>query len=76
MGTFAVTKVENHTEFRFRQKGRTLIFDNPAEITLYNMVGMMLLKKTASSQVEIPASVGTGLFLLQTKYGVQKLVLK
>ena len=60
----------------FKIAGRTLIAEQPTKISVYNMIGVVVLEKTIQSQIEIPASIGNGVFMVKSDLGIQKVFLK
>lgn len=59
----------------FKQAGRKLIVDEPTKISIYNTIGSLMFEKQVVSELEIPASLGNGVFMVKTSKGSQKISL-
>jgi hypothetical protein len=59
-----------------KQIGRRIVVDNPMHIAVYNVVGKLIMEQNVTSEMEIPASFGQGVFMLKTSNGNQKIVLQ
>jgi hypothetical protein len=59
----------------FNVIGRRLIADRPTYISLYNMLGALVYETNIVNEIEIPASVGHGLFIVRSEYGSQKIMI-
>lgn len=59
----------------FKQYGRKLIINKPATISIYNTVGTLVYQQDQVQVMEIPASVGKGVFIVKSGSGVQKIYL-
>jgi hypothetical protein len=55
--------------------GRHIIVPEPMKICLYNSTGKLVIEKDISSEFDLPASLGNGLFLLKHDNGVNKIIL-
>jgi len=60
----------------FKVAGRKLTTETPADITIYNTLGAVVFEKNVQDQIEIPATVGNGVFVVKSALGTQKLILK
>jgi len=56
--------------------GRKLMTEVPANIAIYNTIGALVFEQNVQQQIEIPATVGSGVFVVKSELGTQKLVLK
>lgn len=59
----------------FKQYGRKLVINKPATISIYNTVGTLVYQQDQVQVMEIPASVGKGVFIVKSGPGVQKIYL-
>lgn len=73
---YGFTDINKISDFRFVQQGRTILFDVPTEMALYNPMGILLFKNRESSRVEIPQFIGNGIFIVKTPFGTQKIILR
>ena len=73
---FAPSAVKNPQVTAFKQIGRKLIVDQPTKLSLYNVVGSLVFEQQVVKQVQIPAAIGNGIFLVKTTQGAQKILLK
>lgn len=55
--------------------GRKLISEKPTNITIYNTVGAKVFEKSSLGEIELPASLGKGIFLVKSNSGTQKIFL-
>ena len=60
----------------FKIIGRKLISEQPTKVSLYNTLGALVFEKNITSEIELPASLGTGLFLAKNELGSQKIFIK
>lgn len=60
----------------FKIAGRRLTTETPVNIAIYNTLGAMVFEQNVLDQVEIPANVGNGVFVVKSALGTQKLILK
>lgn len=59
----------------FKQYGRKLVINKPADISIYNTVGTLVYQQVQVKETEIPASVGNGVFIVKSGPGVRKIYL-
>jgi hypothetical protein len=59
----------------FKQVGRKLIVNEPMTISIYNVIGSLLMEKSVVNSIQIPASLGNGIFMVKTAKGNQKIFL-
>jgi hypothetical protein len=59
----------------FKQIGRKLVVGEPTKIAIYNTVGSLMFEKQVTGQLEIPATLGSGIFMVKTDKGSQKIFL-
>lgn len=69
----AVDKVVSNP---FKIAGRRLTTETPVNIAIYNTLGAMVFEQNVQDQIEIPATVGNGVFVVKSALGTQKLILK
>lgn len=55
--------------------GRTLMFENPTRISVYNLLGILILEKNIEKEIVLPKSLGNGIFIVRCNQGTQKLLL-
>jgi len=55
--------------------GRTLITENPTRISVYNLLGILILEKNIEKEFDLPDSLGNGIFIVRHNQGTQKLLL-
>lgn len=60
----------------FKVAGRKLMTEVPANIAIYNTIGALVFEQNVQQQIEIPPTVGSGVFVVKSELGTQKLVLK
>ena len=72
---FAPSAVINPEAVGFKQMGRKLIVDVPTKISIYNTIGSLMFEKQVVNELEIPASLGNGVFMVKTSKGSQKISL-
>jgi hypothetical protein len=72
---FAPSGVQNPEAAGFKQTGRKLVVNEPTKISIYNTVGGLMFEKSVTSELEIPASLGNGVFMVKTSKGNQKIFL-
>ena len=72
---FAPSAVINPEAVGFKQMGRKLIVDEPTKISIYNTIGSLIFEKQVVNELEIPASLGNGVFMVKTSKGSQKISL-
>lgn len=58
-----------------KQFGRKLVINKPATISIYNTVGTLVYQQDQVQVMEVPASVGKGVFIVKSGPGVQKIYL-
>ncbi|MEA4982886.1 MAG: glycoside hydrolase family 3 C-terminal domain-containing protein [Paludibacter sp.] len=61
--------------FSYKLAGRILTPSQPVAISLYNALGIKVFEKNVQNEVEIPASLGKGVFFVVSKSGSQKIFL-
>lgn len=59
----------------FKLIGRRLISEQLTNVSIYNTVGEKVLETSAPGEIELPASLGKGIFLVKSDLGSQKIVL-
>ena len=59
----------------FKKLGRKLTTDQPTDIVIYNLLGVVILRQKSVTSIDIPAHVGNGIFLVSTTRGKQKIQL-
>lgn len=59
----------------FKLAGRKLITSQPVNISLYNSVGALVFEKDVQNEIELPISLGKGIFFIKSNQGSQKIVL-
>ena len=69
------TSVPAVSTIPFNVIGRRMIADRPTHITLYNLLGALVYETNIVKEVEIPASVGNGLFIVRSEFGSQKIMI-
>lgn len=55
--------------------GRKLMTENPIRISIYNLLGILILEKNIEKEIELPNSLGKGIFIVNCNQGTQKLLL-
>lgn len=55
--------------------GRKLITENPIRISVYNLLGILILEKNIEKEIDLPKSLGNGIFIVNCNQGTQKLLL-
>lgn len=60
----------------FKIAGRTLMTETPVNIAIYNTIGALVFEQSIENSLEIPATVGNGVFVVKSALGTQKLILK
>lgn len=60
----------------FKIIGRKIISEQSTKVILYNIQGALVFEKIIVNEIELPASLGTGLFIAKSEQGVQKITLK
>jgi hypothetical protein len=58
-----------------KQYGRVLEANKPVNIAIYNTVGTLVYQQDQVQVMEIPATVGKGIFIVKSGFGVQKIYL-
>lgn len=58
-----------------KQTGRTLSVNQATRISIYNTVGTLVYVKDQVKEVQVPAAIGNGIFLVKTGTGMQKIYL-
>jgi len=74
--SFAPSAVNTVKVIPFKLIGRKLISEQPTNLTLYNAQGALVFEKSFVTEIELPASLGTGLFLAKNGQGTQKIFIK
>lgn len=64
------------TSSTFKLTGRTLRTEQPTNVSIYNLLGVLIWQQKKTTSLEIPASVGNGIFLVSTANGTQKIILE
>jgi len=67
-----INPIKNST---INQYGRKLVINKPATISIYNTVGTLVYQQDQVQVMEIPASVGKGVFIVKSGSGVRKIYL-
>lgn len=73
---FSISAVLNPGANAFKQLGRKLIVEQPTKLSLYNMIGSLVFEQQVENHVQIPATIGNGIYIVRTDRGVQKILLK
>jgi len=60
----------------FSMEGRKLITGKATDIYVYNLTGTLLLKAYVENEIDLPASMGNGIFIVRSMLGNQKIFLK
>lgn len=60
----------------FKVAGRKLTTETPVNIAIYNTLGAVVFEQDVQNEVEVPATVGNGVFVVKSALGTQKLILK
>lgn len=74
--SFAPSAVNTVKVTPFKLIGRKLVSEQPTNLSLYNTQGALVFEKSFATEIELPASLGTGLFLAKNGQGTQKIVIK
>lgn len=56
--------------------GRTIYCEEPTKISVFNVLGVLVFENHMENEIELPASVGKGIFIIKTSRGVQKIFIK
>lgn len=56
--------------------GRKLVSEQPTSVSVYNLLGVLLLQKQDITNFEIPLSIGKGIYVIRSPYGSQKILLE
>jgi hypothetical protein len=59
----------------FRVAGRRLIADQPSRVSVYNILGVLVFESHVINDIELPASIGHGVFVVKHDKGAQKIIL-
>ena len=59
----------------FKLAGRKLITSQPVNILLYNSVGALVFERNVQNEIELPISLGKGIFFVKSELGSQKIFL-
>lgn len=59
----------------FKQTGRKLELNKVAKVTIYNTVGSLVFEQDNAKIVEVPSSIGNGIFLVKSGLNMQKIYL-
>jgi hypothetical protein len=76
IAAYAPTSVKNPVYAGFRLSGRTLSTDEPTQVSLYNILGKVVHEVYVENSVELPASIGDGLYIVKGNQGIQKIQLR
>lgn len=76
ISSFAPSEVNTVKVIPFKIIGRKLVSEQPTELSLYNAQGALVFEKSFVSEIELPASLGTGLFLAKNGQDTQKIFIK
>lgn len=55
--------------------GRKLMTENPTRISVYNLLGILILEMNIEKEIDFPKSLGNGIFIVKCNRGTQKLLL-
>ena len=72
----APSSVQTTKVIPFKIIGRKLISEQPTKISLYNTLGALVFEKNIINEIELPSSLGIGLFLAKNEQGSQKIFVK
>lgn len=56
--------------------GRMIVSEQPTSVSVYNLLGVLLLQKQYITNFEIPLSIGKGIYVIRSPYGSQKILLE
>lgn len=73
---YSASGVQTVKVIPFKLIGRKLISEQPTNLSLYNAQGALVFEKSFVTEIELPASLGTGLFLAKNGQGTQKIFIK
>lgn len=59
----------------FRVGGRRLFADQPSRVSVYNILGVLVYESHVVNEIELPASIGNGIFVIKHEKGAQKIIL-
>lgn len=60
----------------FTQNGRKLTLSEPMNVSVFSILGKTMLETSKVEELDIPASLGNGIFIIKTEKGNQKIFLK
>ena len=69
------TGINSTVKSTINQYGRKLVVNKPTTISIYNTVGTLVYQQNQVQVLEIPASVGNGVFIVKSGPGVRKIYL-
>ena len=58
-----------------RVAGRRLIASDPSKVSVYNILGVLVYENHVVNEIELPASIGNGVFIVKHEKGAQKIIL-
>lgn len=64
------------TTSAFVLDNRKLITGEAIEISVYNLTGMLVLKTIVENEIDLPETMGKGIFIVKSELGNQKIFLK
>ena len=76
VAAYEASGLKSVKESSFKLVGRKLITSKEVNISLYNSVGTLVFEKNAQNEVELPASLGKGIFFVKSNQGSQKIFLE
>lgn len=56
-----------------KQYGRKLVVNEPTRISIYNIDGTLLYQQDRVKVMEVPSTIGQGIYLVKSNFGVQKM---
>lgn len=59
----------------FRVAGRRLIAHEPSRVSVYNILGVLVFENYIVNEIELPTSIGNGVFVVKHEKGAQKIIL-
>lgn len=76
VGSYGVVNSIETTDYKpFTIIGRKLIAESPVKISVYNVLGVMVFEKQVENEIELPAKMGKGIFIINSNQGTQKVFL-
>lgn len=73
---YVPTAVKSTIATPLKIANRKITANEPIKISLYNLAGMLVFESKENREIEIPTSVGNGLFMIKSNQGAQKIMLK